>query len=131
MQCFVCLEDDNTVRPTQCLCNMAVHDSCLLKCLQGKENVCSVCKTPYSNVGTRCTGCVVHHQFVLLFFGWLVVTSAATYMFILYTQNPDSQIFLATGVLFVGMIQLSFAIFCIGSRPVFDFRMEHYVMTGV
>ena len=49
--CFICFEPCNV--STQCLCKLYVCDACLLKSLENKPNICTVCKTPYKNIKSK------------------------------------------------------------------------------
>lgn len=49
--CFICFEACNV--STQCVCKLYVCDACLLKSMENKPNICTVCKTPYKNIKTK------------------------------------------------------------------------------
>lgn len=48
--CFICFESENLVK-MECACvERFVHEKCILKWLENKDNECGVCKTNYKNV---------------------------------------------------------------------------------
>lgn len=48
--CFICFDSENLVK-MECACvEMFVHENCILKWLEKKDNMCSVCKTSYNNI---------------------------------------------------------------------------------
>lgn len=49
--CFICFEPCDI--PTHCSCKLHVCNACLLKSLENKPNICTVCKTPYKNIKTK------------------------------------------------------------------------------
>ena len=51
--CYICLEDDAREARRACLCNMVVHDDCLQRHLDTRDDdapQCMVCRAPYKNV---------------------------------------------------------------------------------
>ena len=49
--CFICFEPCDI--STHCCCKLHVCNACLLKSLENKPNICTICKTSYNNVKTK------------------------------------------------------------------------------
>ena len=48
--CFICFDSGNLVT-MECMCyETFVHEKCILKWLENKDNLCAVCKNSYRNI---------------------------------------------------------------------------------
>ena len=100
--CFICLEEDPSVRPSPCVCkSLTVHTACQQKMIASaldKPHLCTVCGHMYKNVRVRVTQSPTMHGYASA----CVVTAAGgttvlmlTHVGLAIWQQSQSQLLLS------------------------------------
>ena len=102
--CFICFESCDT--STHCSCKLFVCNACLLKSLENKPNICTICKTPYKNVKSKLH---VHkfmkssnvRLFILSIFS--ILSTLSTSIVLLFAFYEDRQMIIPICFIFLAM----------------------------
>ena len=98
--CFICFDSENLVK-MDCACvGMFVHENCILKWLENKDNTCSVCKTSYNNIVLKPNSKKLS-RFVLIIVIYLFsLFGLGTFMFVQgFNSDPQNNTLIMWGCL--------------------------------